>query len=233
MKPKIYLTAIILLLASWQAYSQQSAKKVSAGTKAVSAEQKDTVQKPHTSKSVSATRKDPAVFAALGARRITLTAAGLERTAMYFKPSKPGKGEAPLVIVLHGHSGNGADFAAKTDFPALWPEATIIYPDGLPAPGGHDPEGETPGWQHNIGELGDRDLLLFDEILKFVSKERSSRPAKVYVAGFSNGARMTYLLWSARSQAISAVAICAGNSKTNDLDKSLAPKPAVLNPWQG
>jgi polyhydroxybutyrate depolymerase len=160
--------------------------------------------------------------------RITVTAGGLERSAVYFKPTKPGKGEAPLVIVLHGHSGNGRKFAADTDLPALWPEAAMIYPDGLPAPGGQDPEGEEAGWQKNVGELGDRDLLLFDELLKFAADRKAPRPRKVYVAGFSNGGRLTYVLWKARARSISAVAVCAGNSVSNDLDKSLRPKPAVL-----
>jgi polyhydroxybutyrate depolymerase len=155
-------------------------------------------------------------------------AGGLRRSAVYFKPTKPRKDRVPLVIALHGHSGNGADFAEDTDFPAKWPEATIIYPDGLSAPGGQDPDGLLPGWQKNIGELGDRDLILFDELLKFASGQNVTRLGKVYVLGFSNGARMTYLLWSARPRSISAVAACAGLSTPNDLDESLVPKPAVL-----
>jgi poly(3-hydroxybutyrate) depolymerase len=161
--------------------------------------------------------------------RITLMAGGLSRTALYFKPTKPSSGQAPLVIGLHQHNGNGPDFAAMTDLPASWPEATLIYPDGLPGAKGEDDY--KSGWQKNIGDVGDRDLLLFDELLKFVaSDQKISRLKKVYVAGFSNGANLAYLLWSdpTRSKSISAVAACAGVSIYHDLDKKLLPKPAVL-----
>jgi polyhydroxybutyrate depolymerase len=158
--------------------------------------------------------------------RITRMAGRLPRTALYFKPTKPSSGQAPLVIALHGHNDNGADFAAKTSLPALWPHATLIYPDGLLHAKGEDDD--KSGWQKNIGDViddvRDRDLLLFDELLTFVaSDQKVSRLKKVYVAGFSNGARMAYLLWSARPKSISAVAICAGGST-----KDLSPKPAVL-----
>jgi polyhydroxybutyrate depolymerase len=160
---------------------------------------------------------------------ITLMAGGLQRTALYFKPTKPSSGQAPLVIALHGHNDNGADFAAKTSLPALWPEATLIYPDGLLHAKGEDDD--KSGWQKNIGDViddvRDRDLLLFDELLKFVaSDQKVSRLKKVYVAGFSNGADMAYLLWSARPKSISAVASCAGGP-WHQLDLRL-PKPAVL-----
>jgi polyhydroxybutyrate depolymerase len=160
--------------------------------------------------------------------RIHLTAGGLPRTAILFSPAHPPKGGAILLVVLHGHSGDAAEFADKTNLPALWPEAYVVFPQGLPAPGGQDPDATQPGWQKNVGELGDRDLQLFDELLNHISSKKKTGFKKVYVAGFSNGGRMTFVLWSARPKVISAVAVCAGNSTSKDLDSTFSPKPAVL-----
>jgi len=157
------------------------------------------------------------------AEAITIKAGGLDRTAVYFKPIK--KGVWPLVIAFHGHGGNGADFAEKTDLHAQWPEATMYFPDGLPTATGSDPEGDKPGWQKAAGVEGDRDLALFDAILKREGiKQGRGVKRKVYLAGFSNGASLTFLLWSVRRSSITAVAACAAGGQGKDL----SPMPAVL-----
>lgn len=163
-------------------------------------------------------------FGPTAAIPMTFDVDGVKRTAMVFTPRKTDK-LPPLLIAFHGHGGNGAGFANGTKFPIDWPEAIEVFPNGLPSVTKRDSEGKKPGWQDTSGEAGDRDVKLFDAILSHFYGKYD--PSKVYVAGFSNGARFTYLLWSVRSKEIRAIAASAGNS-TPDLNSTLSPKPAAI-----
>src|SRR5690349_6718330 len=91
------------------------------------------------------------------ARAFRLTVGRTVREAVVFAPHDARKVAAPLVFAFHGHGGKVAGVTARFDFQSLWPEAIVVYPQGLPIASGLDPEGEKPGWQHNAGELDDRD----------------------------------------------------------------------------
>ena len=53
--------------------------------------------------------------------------------------------------------------APSLAFPRLWPEAVVVYPQGLLTPGRlSDPQGKRAGWQKAIGAQDDRDLGLHD-----------------------------------------------------------------------
>ena len=162
-------------------------------------------------------------------RLLTLKVGRLTRTAVVFAPAEKSRSGSPVVIAFHGHSGSGSDFATKTNLAALWPEAYVIFPDGLKTPSPGDPAGEDAGWQHDVGDQDDRDLRLFDALVKqFTHSARKGRAQRVYVVGFSNGARFGYLLWSVRSRDIAAVAVAAGTCMSNDTCQSLPPRPAML-----
>jgi hypothetical protein len=154
-------------------------------------------------------------------KAITIKAGGLDRTAVRFQSTE--KDGGPVVIAFHGHNGNGSDFAEKTNLHAEWPEATMYFPDGLHTATAGDPEGEKPGWQKREGEEGDRDIELFDAILEREGFKPGDK-RKVFLAGFSNGASLTVLLWSVRRSSLTAVAVCAAGGQRKDL----APMPAVL-----
>ncbi len=89
---------------------------------------------------------------------------------------------------------------------SYWPEATVVYPQGLPTKGITDPEGKKNGWQQKKGDYEDRDLAFFDVMLKTFRSDSSIDMRRVYSTGHSNGGRMTYLLWSERGDAFAAVA---------------------------
>lgn len=36
----------------------------------------------------------------------------------------------------------------------LWPEAIVVYPQGLNSPGPVDPPGNKPGWQYEVAVFG-------------------------------------------------------------------------------
>ena len=110
---------------------------------------------------------------------------------------------------------------------SLWPEAVVIYPQGLPSPPPEDPSGALkPGWQTVPGQSGDRDLKLFDAILARMSGKYHVDPKQVYSVGFSGSAIMTYVLWSQRHAKLAAGAIAEG--RLLDANKPLQPMAAFV-----
>src|SRR5690242_17030508 len=79
---------------------------------------------------------------------------GLDREALVYAPSAAKTTPAPLVFVFHGHGGNMKGAANSFHMHTLWPEAMVVYPQGLNTPGKlTDLEGKRPGWQHSAGVL--------------------------------------------------------------------------------
>lgn len=121
----------------------------------------------------------------------------------------------PLVFCFHGHGGSMRNAANTFAIHREWPSAVVVYMQGLNTPGRlTDPEGKKPGWQHEMGELNDRDLKFFDAVLDTLKKEQSIDEHRIYSTGHSNGGGFTYLLWATRG----------------DLFAAMAPSAAVPNP---
>lgn len=110
--------------------------------------------------------------------------------------------DAPLVFAFHGHGGNMRYAARKYRIHELWPEATVVYMQGLPTAGRTDPEGKKNGWDLR----GDRDLLFFDTVYKKLTEQGGYDKNQVYSMGHSNGGGMTYILWGKRADKFAAVA---------------------------
>src|SRR5437762_2057203 len=70
-----------------------------------------------------------------------------------------------LVFTFHGHGGNAQGTAQQMHLQTVWPQAIVVYPQGLPSPTPGDPSGTKPGWQFKTGDSGDRDLKLFDAMV--------------------------------------------------------------------
>lgn len=120
-----------------------------------------------------------------------------------FDPIEPtATSDGSAVIVFHGHGSSPA--GAQKSFPlaALWPEATIVYPQGLNTPSRTDPEGKRTGWQKALGDQGDRDLIFFDELVAML---REKGIEKIFATGHSNGGSFCYLLWALRSSVLSGI----------------------------
>jgi hypothetical protein len=95
---------------------------------------------------------------------MNLQVAGVERQALVFPPSNS-TGKVPLVFAFHGHGGNANGFAVHAGIQNAWPEALVVYPQGLRIPTDVDPQGLKPGWQRRAGEVGDRDLKFVDAMM--------------------------------------------------------------------
>jgi polyhydroxybutyrate depolymerase len=136
---------------------------------------------------------------------------GAQREALVFAPAeKPKSGGSPLVFVFHGHGGNSQSASRSMHVQEIWPQAIVVYPQGLNTPTRVDPEGKKPGWQRSAGDQKDRDLKFVDAMLTSIKKKHSVDDKRIYVTGFSNGGVFTYVLWAERPNVFAAVAPCAG-----------------------
>ncbi len=148
-----------------------------------------------------------------------------EREALVFLPAVKGDAPAPLVFGFHGHGGTARQASRSFRFHEVWPEAMVVYMQGIPTPGRlTDPEGLRNGWQSDVGAQGDRDLKFFDAALAWLRKEHPYDERRVYASGHSNGGAFTYVLWGARPEAFAAFAPSSGGARTI---RTLKPKPAL------
>ena len=158
-------------------------------------------------------------------QRMTWDIEGLQREALVYLPTKKKESAAPVVFGLHGHGGQARNVARTFGFQRLWPEAVVVYMQGVPTPGRlTDPEGKRTGWQHDSGVHNDRDLKFFDAVLATLQEKHSIDKDRIYATGHSNGGGFTYLLWAKRPEVLAAVAPSAAGSRSI---RSLKPKPAM------
>jgi polyhydroxybutyrate depolymerase len=131
---------------------------------------------------------------------------GVTRTAVVVVPQSLSR-PLPVLFMFHGHGGNGSLVDQRLDFDGLWPDAIVVYPDGLVGHKGiTDPEGRLPGWQSLLGENGDSDLAFFDTMLATLRSALPVDTERVFVAGHSNGSQFASLLLNQRGSEIAATA---------------------------
>lgn len=132
---------------------------------------------------------------------------GETRDAIVHAPSSPPAGTPlPLVLAFHGFGDDAQNFQ-YVDLHGAWPEAVVVYFQGLPTRGSYR------GWQVERGQDGDRDLQLVDEAVAALRKMYRIDDRRIYATGFSNGAGFTYLLWNERPKLFAAFAPVAGRMR--------------------
>jgi len=148
------------------------------------------------------------------------------REAIMYVPASAKSKPTPVIFVFHGHGGTMRNMFNARGFEKLWPEAIIVTPQGLNTPGQlTDPQGNLPGWQKGPGDMGDRDLLFFDAMMKTLKQDYKIDDKRIYATGHSNGGGFTYLLWATRGNVFAAVAPSAAvGFRFSNL---LKPKPAM------
>ncbi len=151
---------------------------------------------------------------------------GVAREALVHIPAAAEKGGAPVVFVFHGHTGTMEHAARTMAIHQYWPEAIVVYPQGLPTPGAlTDPSGKEPGWQKSAGAQGDRDLNFFDVMLADLIHQYRPDERRIYATGHSNGGAFTYLLWAERGDKFAAMAPSAAVLAQGV--QKLRPKPVL------
>ncbi len=159
-------------------------------------------------------------------KQITVKVGGDTREALIYSPATADKTDSPVVFAFHGHGGTMKGAAKEFDYQKHWPQAIVVYMQGIPIPSTTDPKGKKAGWQHEVGEVNDRDLKFFDLTLAKVKKDYKVDESRIYATGHSNGGGFTYLLWAARGDTFAAVAPSSASS-ANAYLKELKPKPAL------
>lgn len=158
----------------------------------------------------------------------SFTVDGVERQALVYPNSKPAPAAgAPVVFVFHGHGGTAQNVARRFRIHELWPEAVVVYMQGIPGVQGiTDPEGTRNGWQKSPGEVGNRDIKFFDVALERMKTKYKTDPNRVYVLGHSNGGRFVNVLWNSRGDKLAALCSVAGPGGVL-IDKA-APKSVYI-----
>lgn len=158
-------------------------------------------------------------------RTMDFTVDGVARTALVYLPPNIETNARPVVFVFHGHGGSARQAAHSFGIERYWPEAIVVYMQGLNTPGLlTDSQGKLPGWQSAVGDQGDRDLKFFDAVLARLKQEDQVDAKRIYCTGHSNGGGFTYLLWLARGEVFAALAPSAAAAKYAN---KLTPKPAL------
>ena len=154
------------------------------------------------------------------------TVDGVVRQGLVYAPTSAKKSPTPVVFAFHGHGGNMNQAARSFGFHSEWPEAIVVYLQGLKTPGKlTDPEGKRPGWQSGRGDQDDRDLKFFDAVVASLKSDYKVDEKRIYATGHSNGGGFTYLLWATRGDVFAAVAPCAAIPSFES--RNLKPKPAL------
>lgn len=152
-----------------------------------------------------------------------------KREALIVAPATAKTAATPVVFVFHGHGGTMQATARRVALHTHWPEAIVVYPQGLNTKGQlTDPEGKKPGWQNRPGIEGDRDLAFFDTMLDGLKTDYKVDAKRTYSTGHSNGGGFTYLLWAVRGEVFAAVAPSASAaSAANNAGLKFTPKPVM------
>ena len=122
---------------------------------------------------------------------------GETREAIVHLPESPEEA-APLVLAFHGFGDNMRNFQ-HTNLHLAWPEAIVVYFEGLERRGG------LLGWQVEP-DGRDRDLQLVDIALQSLRETYDIDDERIYATGYSNGGMFTYLLWAERPGVFAAFA---------------------------
>jgi polyhydroxybutyrate depolymerase len=148
------------------------------------------------------------------------------RTARLYVPANATREKVPVVFVFHGHGGSITQADRSFGMQKEWPEAIVVYMQGLNTPGQlTDPNGTRPGWQAKPGDQKDRDLKFFDAVLASLKKDYKVDETRVFATGHSNGGSFTYLLWATRPKIFRAVA--PSSAIPGSFASDLTPKPVL------
>jgi polyhydroxybutyrate depolymerase len=107
----------------------------------------------------------------------------------------------------------------------LWRGAIVVAAEGAPRRFPGLGSSQLRGWQIRSGEFEDRDLRLFDAILKNLQDEGCADSQRIYSTGFSNGGYFSNLLACKRGDVLAAVAPVSGGGP---LDRACDAQVPIL-----
>jgi polyhydroxybutyrate depolymerase len=157
----------------------------------------------------------------VGSSSHTITVAGVSRTFLVYRPAVL-PAAAPLVVMLHGGFGTGAQAQRSYhwDAQASTGHFVVAYPDGL------DRAWNTGGGCCGVpGRTGADDIGFIVEMVSTIEHAVPVSPRRVYATGISNGGIMAYTL-ACRSTIFAAI----GPDSATELGGCRAPaRPSVIH----
>ena len=140
---------------------------------------------------------------------------GDDRRILLHQPPRDEGRSLPLVLALHGTGGTGRLMASLSGLSRLADERgfRVAYPQALGEPGTEDPS-RGAAWNAGPGlgcplHPGADDVAYLEAVVDRVDRQAPVDPRRIYVAGFSNGARMAYRL-ALEAPWVAAIAAVAG-----------------------
>ncbi|GGN45288.1 hypothetical protein GCM10010109_79340 [Actinoplanes campanulatus] len=141
-----------------------------------------------------------------GSHAHTITVDGRERAYRTYRPVALPDGPVPLVLVLHGGAGSGAQaersygWDARADRDGF----VVVYPDGVNRSWNAGPGCCGPATRDGVD-----DVAFLEAVVAETGRGVPIDPARVRAAGMSNGAMMAYRL-ACDSTVVTAIAPVAG-----------------------
>ncbi len=166
-----------------------------------------------------------------------IKSAGFDRNVLMVLPDGATATDAklPVVVVYHGNTGNAAGILASTGWATLHAKETktpfiLIAPDTTALVDGKKP---VLDWRYGekAFDLDNRELVLFDDLLKCVGEQFSVDSKRVYVTGMSAGGMMTTFVTAHRGAKVAASSPFSGGY-LHTWPKDATKVPMLVN-WGG
>jgi polyhydroxybutyrate depolymerase len=115
----------------------------------------------------------------------------------------------PLLVVLHGGGGSGAHFEQVSGFDAVADGAGFItaYPDAVRPPGDQVPTWNAGDCCGYAARTGVDDVAAVHAVITQVMATHRIDPARVFVAGYSNGGMLAYRVACQLARLVAAVGV--------------------------
>lgn len=127
---------------------------------------------------------------------------------------------APLVIVLHGFTGTPGSMQRKTRFDTLARRdgAVVVYPSGV-----------LRRWNDGaVQRDGPDDVAYLSALISTLVAQGRADPARVFIAGHSNGGGMALRMACARPDLIAGISVVSMNAARTVPCAGAAPLPAFF-----
>lgn len=168
---------------------------------------------------------------------LTIDSAEGDRRALVRTPARePGKGPAAAVILLHGAGGTAELAMQNTQWGALADREGLLlaYPEGTRRNPGAPPRflQNPQAWNDGSGRghtarTGVDDVGFLGRLIEALIGEHGADPARIYLAGFSNGASMAFRAGVGLAERVAAIGPVAGHCWV-DPGTLPVPVPAML-----
>jgi polyhydroxybutyrate depolymerase len=152
---------------------------------------------------------------------------GRTRTFRLYVPrSLPRHEPVPLLVALHGGFGSGAQFEANSGFDQLADahHFIVVYPDGTPIrPHGALANARVWNGGRCCGPAARQqidDVAFISQLIDRVAQHHDIDHHRVYAAGHSNGAIMSYRLACELSDKLVAIGVQAGSLEVDQCEPS-------------